>query len=66
MAEKLTHIIMKGWGYDTRDGNFARATHNIRVRVAYKEHAKSNHFIVYDGDGNRYHVQKRSLAELLE
>jgi hypothetical protein len=55
---------MKGWGYDLRDGSFARADKNIRVRLAPKEHAKPNHIIAYDADGTRYHVQKRSLAEL--
>lgn len=59
-----THIYPAGYGYDNREGNFRRVTVDTPVSLAEKEHAKPQHVIVYDSNGERMHVTRRYLRPI--
>lgn len=57
-----THVMRAGWGYHTRDGNFARTSRPTPVRIARDEYAKPHNSIVYTEAGERWHADNRSLV----
>lgn len=59
-----TNVVPAGTGYNTRDGNFARATVDIPVYLT-NEYAKPGHVVCYDATGDlRIHTRRSLLKEI--
>lgn len=61
----VTHVALKGWGYDYGQANFDRLSEDTAVSIALDEYAKPHHAIVYRvSDGRRMHITIKALREV--